>query len=159
MARTNGLLMMAHALLAVIMVLRLSTAILVLAGIKPPSILQSQGLPRAEMWEFFWLASVLPMLFGFLAIRRNTAFLLQQYIVGCFIFGFMVTIFAINQHLRELVEYWETSSTNLTFKGFPMVVLWYFFLIIAVQVHACECYFGFQLLRAWDAVHRSKKRN
>ena len=149
--------MFVHLLLVLLMTMRLSTSFMVMMEMRPPAFLQKLRLPRAQTWEFVWLVTLLPMIFGYVAVRKNRVFLLQQYLIGNFVFGILPALFGLYFHFDDLMEYWETKSAALLFRGFPVIVLWYMFLVIVLQLHSFEIYFSYQLLRAWNPDLKKKK--
>jgi len=152
------LLMFLHILLIVLMTFRLSTFFFVMAEMRPPSFFQQLQLPRPQTWEFVWLVTFWPVLFGYIAIRKNRVFLLQQYLIGTFVFGILPALFAIYSNFEDLLEYWETKTASEYYKGFPVIVMWYMFLMVAMQLHAFEVYFSYLLLKAWKPDIRKKAK-
>lgn len=138
-----------HLFLVVLMLFRLSVSLCVLIHVRPPPFLQRMKLPRAELWEYAWLASVLSTFLGFMSLPKNRSFLLKQFLIGCVIFGLGPVLYAIYSLSDELFEFWETRETKRLLLGFPVVVLWNMFLVIALQVHVFSFSFGWQLVKAW----------
>jgi len=148
-----------HLLLVLLMSCRLSSSFLLLFNVQPPEFMQKLKLPRAEMWEYTWLMSGLASLFGLVALRKNRVFLAQQYMIGTIIFGIGPVVYGIITTFGELLTYWETWETKNLFLGFPLVILWNMFLIIALQVHGFGLWFASNLLGAWKARGETKKRS
>ena len=147
-----------HFILALLMLLRLSVSFFVMFGVRPPSALQKLRLPRAMTWEFVWLVSFVPAIFGLLAIRRNTVFLMQQYLIGSIVFGLGPVVYAMYYLFDDFMAYLNTKEVGLTFQGFPVIVLWAMFLTIALQLHFFGIYFCYQLLKAWRISREKYKR-
>jgi hypothetical protein len=148
-----------HLLIILLMLFRLSVSICVIFQVRPPRFLQKLRLPRAELWEYVWLVSGVASIFGLIALRKNRVFLLQQYMIGTVLFGFGTIVYAIFHLLDDLLAYWETRETTHLFLGFPVVVLWNMFLIIALQVHSFGLCFAWSLRQAWKARGESRKIN
>jgi len=146
-----------HLLLYLLMVMRMSVSLCVLAGVRPPALLQKLRLPKAELWEYAWLASLLPMILGFISMPRNKSFLIKQFILGFFIFGLAPVCYAIYLMIDDLFEYYHTHESKDLFLGYPRVVIWSMFLVIALQVHVFGISFGWQLSKAWSKTERRKK--
>lgn len=146
-----------HTLLVLLMAFRLSVSICVLFNIRPPRMLQKLQLPRADLWEYVWLLSTIASVFGLVALRRNRVFLMLQYIIGTCLFGLCPIFFAVYSMSDDLFEYWETRETKQLFQGFPKVILWNMFLVIALQVHMFGLFFAFSLYKAWKARGEVKK--
>ena len=146
-----------HLALLVLMTFRLSTSIFVMFGIRPPGFLQTFRLPVAQGWEYAWLCSGFAAVFAMLAIPRNRLFLLKQSCVGTLLFGLGPVLYAAVTLLDDMLEYYNSRETKILFLGFPVVVMWYMFLIVALQVHSFELYFMWKLFSAWKP--KKKKVN
>ncbi|ESO08962.1 hypothetical protein HELRODRAFT_74654 [Helobdella robusta] len=146
-----------HFLLGLLMIFRLSVSFFVLLNIRPPSFLQRMRLPRAWMWEYVWLVSLMASMFGLFSLRKNRFVLMQQFVIGWIIFGLGPVAYAMVTLFDELVKYWETRETTKLFLGFPIVVLWNMFLVIALQLHLFGLWFAWNLLRAWKPRGEKKK--
>jgi hypothetical protein len=146
-----------HLMLVMLMMFRLCESFFLIMNLQPPQFLQELKLPRAEFWEFIWLTSSIASLFGLIALRKNRAVLVQQYIIGTLIFGLGPVVYAIFATLDDLLAYYEMRETKNLFLGFPVVVMWNMFLVIALQVHAFGLWFGWNLLCAWKARGETKK--
>lgn len=70
-----------------------------------------------------------------------------------FVFGILPCAVGLGSLLPELIDYlsdMENSQTP-TFKGsFPMVIIWYIFFIVVLQIHIFSMYFSYHLLAAWQ---------
>jgi len=109
------------------------------------------------LWEYVWLVTILPCLFGLIALRKNRIFLMQQYVLGVFVFGFCTTAFTLYDMYDDMKLYWKIRKTDQFIFGYPLIVVWYIFLVIAVQLHAYSVYVSYQLLKAWKAAVARKK--
>ena len=148
-----------HAFLFVLMLLRLSTRLFVMCSIRPPSILQRLKFPKVFMWEYLWLVSIQASILAYIAIRRNRAFLLKQYVLGTFVFGLGPVLYAAYDLSDDFTDYWKDRKVTVTFLGFPMVLIWMMFIAICIQVHGFGIYFAAQLIRAWQSKGEPKKRS
>lgn len=146
-----------HFALVLLMVFRLATSLCVMFGIRPPSFLQKLKLPRAQTWEFVWLVSLVASIVALVAVKKNRAFLIQQYIIGIIVFGLLPVFYAIYDLSDDLMNYMDTKKASLLFLGYPMIVLWSMFLAIALQVHTFGVYFAYQLSKAWKPKGERKK--
>lgn len=140
-----------NVILLLLMIFRLSTSFFVLLNMRPPPFLQMLRLPRAWLWEYFWLLSAISTSFGIAAIRRNRLVLLHQYLIGQLIFGILPTVFGIFDLLDDLVRFFETHETSKTVFGMPVIVLWNMFLAVSLQVQGFALYFAWTLRQAWKA--------
>ena len=72
-----------HWLLVLTMALRLSVALYVMVGLRPPRTLQKLRLPAANNWEIVWLlGNVVTCLVGAVALLRNRPTLVRLYAAG-----------------------------------------------------------------------------
>ena len=82
---------------------------------------------------------------------------MQQYVLGIFVFGFCTTAFTLYDMYDDMKLYWKTKRTDQFIFGYPLIVIWYIFLVLAVQLHTYSLYIGYQLLKAWKAALARKK--
>ena len=72
-----------HVLLVMLMIFRLSVALYVIAGLRPPRSLQKLRLPASRNWEIVWLlGNVITCLVGIIALLRNRPTLVRFYAAG-----------------------------------------------------------------------------
>jgi len=72
-----------HVLLVFLMAFRLSVALYVMIGIRPPRTLQKFRFPAAKNWELVWLlGSAVTCLVGIVALLRNRPTLVRFYAAG-----------------------------------------------------------------------------
>lgn len=113
----------------------------------------SLDLPSAYPWEYVWSLSFVPMIFALSSFSKNKVSLLRFHYYGQFLTGILPCAVGIGGQLPELFDYlsdMEHSQTP-TFKGtFPMVVIWYIFFVIALQIHGFAMYFSYHLTTAWQ---------
>jgi len=70
-------------LLVLLMAFRLSVALYVMVGVRPPRSLQKLRLPAAKNWEIVWLlGNAVTCLVGITALLRNRPTLVRFYAVG-----------------------------------------------------------------------------
>ena len=72
-----------HVLLVLLMTFRLSIALYVIAGVRPPRTLQKLRLPASKNWEIVWLlGNAVTCLVGSVALLRNRPTLVRLYAAG-----------------------------------------------------------------------------
>lgn len=115
--------------------------------------IEELGIPKPDRWEWIWQSSVLFCFSGLTAIRRNRIGSLQFFVFGEFTLGFCTVLYALGCYASEFWTYVNTQSTEeiLVWQGYPVGVIWYFFLISALQVHLFALFFAKQLFSAWSA--------
>lgn len=146
-----------HSLLFVIWLLRMSPDILGYLGMKAPAGLGN--LPRATLWEFAWLLSILPTILAQVSLPSNRAFLLKQYIIGTVIFGVLPILYGLYDFSDELLKYLNAKNKAVMIFGFPAIALAYMFMAVAAQVHLFGTYVASQLIYAWQTHTRVKKQS
>ncbi|CAD6190925.1 unnamed protein product [Caenorhabditis auriculariae] len=114
-------------------------------------------MPPAYSWEYAWCFSFVPIIFALLSFPRNKLQMLHKHYYGQFLTGIVPCMIGLGGQLPELIEYindMEGSNTP-TFKGtFPMVIIWYIFFAVALQIHGFSMYFSHLLASAWAPVKR-----
>ncbi|VDN43191.1 unnamed protein product [Gongylonema pulchrum] len=102
---------------------------------------RSLKLPNAYPWEYVWCFSFIP---------TN---LLRYHYYGQFILGILPCAIGLGGQFPELIDYLRDmkNSQSPTFRGtFPMVIIWYIFFVIALQIHIFAMYFSYNLVAAWQ---------
>lgn len=140
-----------HFTLVLLMLFRLSVALYVMAGVRPPRFLQKLRIPPTRTWEYVWLfGNVVTCLVGVFGVWRNKATFVRLYAIGSLIGGLLPAIYAAAFDVRgDLMQFWETRQTKLVFQGVPVVILWAMFLAVVIQLHLYGLYFAWSLLSAW----------
>jgi hypothetical protein len=115
------------------------------------------NVPRPHLWRYIWLISVLASICGILSLNKNQVFLMKLFFRGTILFGLGTIITTIIFNLRDLFIFKKLKTNHQldeiepqTFFGFPLLVLWYIFLIITVQIHAYSLYMANVLLGSWQ---------
>jgi len=122
-------------------------------------------IPRPHLWQYIWLISVLASICGLLSLKKNSILLMKIFFRGTVLFGLGTIITTIIFNLSELFTFKKLKTKHQldeiepqTFLGFPLLVLWYIFLIITVQIHAYSLYMANVLLHSWQQ-YKSTKTN
>jgi len=160
-AKTKGyvsMLLYIHLLGAVIMLAKLSPAILDYLDIFILS-LEEQNIPKPLLWEWIWFGgSFIIFLFGGHALKASRAGKIQ-------IFGVLVFLLGLLPILWVLLTYWSDFYASLfekqskvyqSWNGYPVAFFWYFFGINALIVHGLQLNCAYVLNDAWNL--KSRKR-
>ncbi|CAF1457293.1 unnamed protein product [Adineta steineri] len=123
------------------------------------------NIPRPHLWQYIWLITLIPSICGLLSMNKNHIFLMKVFFRGTVMFGLGTIMTTIILNLSDLFTFKKLKSKNKldevepqTFLGFPLIVLWYMFLIIVVQIHAFSLYMANILLHSWQQ-YKPTKRN
>jgi len=109
-------------------------------------------IPKPLRWEYLWFISVPVVAFlGLSSVRKNNVQTLQMYLGGTIVNGLFPVLYAMYHYFSEAYGYINTRSTRgiKTWHGYPYALLWYAFLVLALQVHGACIYFSAKLMTAW----------
>lgn len=126
--------------------------------------LTTLNVPRPHLWQYVWLVTIIPSICALLSMNRNQVYLMKIFFRGTVLFGLGTIITTIILNLSELFTFNKLKHNHQlddvepqTFLGFPLLVLWYIFLIITVQVHAFSLYMANVLLNSWQQYKTPKQ--
>jgi hypothetical protein len=117
--------------------------------------LERLKVPVPHFWEYWWMLSALPCIASLTALPRNNERRLRWCYYGFFLFGLLPVAIGAGYKLPQLLDYLGYGDTNGSpqaaerFLGFPMVVIWFMFFAVALQVHAFTMSFASNLVKAW----------
>ncbi|CAI4230265.1 unnamed protein product [Auanema sp. JU1783] len=119
-------------------------------GVQHP-LLNFLRMPAAYPWEYVWCFSFIPILIALKSFPKNNVKLVNYHYYGQFFCGIVPCMIGLGAQVPELFDYisdMENSETP-TFQGvFPMVIIWYIFFAIAIQIHCFSMYFSYHLAAA-----------
>lgn len=109
-------------------------------------------IPAPLWWEYIWCISLVLSFLGLSAVRKNRIKTMNRYMYGIVIFGFGPILYAAVYYFSEAWQYISTGDTEgiLLWQDYPYALLWYAFIILAVQVHLFSLYFARNLVVAWS---------
>lgn len=110
--------------------------------------------PEPQNWQYLWILSLVPSILGYFSLGRNRTNLLKIYYYGNIVLGLGPVLCTILFSASDLLQYAEKKKTESDFNGFPLIVLWYIFLFIALQIHALGVYNARVLLKSWNIKKR-----
>lgn len=116
--------------------------------------LERLQVPMPNFWEYWWLFSLIPLVFAFLAMPRNNDKRMSQSYYGMFLFGLIPVAAGAGHKLPTIINYVKNPQDDdvVMFLNFPLVVLEYAFFAVAFQIHAFTMYFESQLIKSWQPV-------
>lgn len=114
-----------------------------------PNAFQFPQVPKPFLWEYIWLGSLLPAIVGYFSLNRNRLPMLRFYYIGTVLLGLGTVLTTMVFNASDLLEYAQTKKSANTFHDFPVIVLWYMYLFIVIQIHALGIYFARILIKCW----------
>ncbi|OXA50305.1 protein jagunal [Folsomia candida] len=108
-------------------------------------------IPKPLKWEYWWCVSLPVAFVGLSSIRKNNVQSLQIYLGGITANGLIPVLYALYYYFGDVYKYIDTRSTKgiQTWMGYPYAILWYAFLVVALQVHGASIFFSSKLVSAW----------
>jgi hypothetical protein len=94
-------------------------------------------------------------------MNKNHIFLMKIFFRGTVTFGLGTIMTTIILNLSDLFTYKKLKTNDIepqTFLGFPLLIIWYIFLIIMVQIHAFSLYMANVLLHSWQQYKPTKQK-
>lgn len=145
-----------HLLLGLVMVLKLVPYVLDCLNIFVLH-LEELEIPEPLTWELWWLAGCCSSFVGLSAIKKNQSSLIQVYFAMINLFATVPVVLALMIHFTEFYSFCTSDDTDnvTTWRGYPLAVLWYVFLLVAGQVHICSLIFSYRLLNSWKVKGKS----
>lgn len=107
-------------------------------------------VPKPFLWEYIWLSSLFPAVIGYFSLNRNRLPMLRFYYIGTVLLGLGTVLTTMVFNASDLLEYAQTKKSINTFHDFPVIVLWYMYLFIVIQIHALGIYFARILIKCWS---------
>ncbi|XP_005097686.1 protein jagunal homolog 1 [Aplysia californica] len=111
--------------------------------------LRRLDLPHPRPWEYAWLVSLIAAVIGWRSTPTNNSFLLKQFVLGTIVFGLAPVFFGAFDLRNDIMLYLQEKKFTYEMFGFPAVLIWSVFMLIALQIHVFALYFSVVLLRAW----------
>ncbi|CAG7835580.1 unnamed protein product [Allacma fusca] len=139
-----------HLLLFFVMVLKISPVILDRLDIFLLEI-EELEIPKPLFWELWWCVSAPVAFIGLSSMRRNDVKAVQIYMGGTIANGVIPVLVGTVYYFSDVWSYLSTRSTRniQMWQGYPYGLLWYAFLLVALQVHGFSLYFASNLFSAW----------
>ncbi|KAK5639526.1 hypothetical protein RI129_012018 [Pyrocoelia pectoralis] len=118
--------------------------------------IEELSIPSPLLWEYVWCISLLVSFLGLASIRKNRVKPMQQYIVGIIIFGYCPLLFGAVYYCNQVWTYLTSQDLDeleqiQQWQGYPYGLLWYGFILLALQVHFFSLYFAWNLIAAWKS--------
>ncbi|ODN06375.1 Protein jagunal [Orchesella cincta] len=113
--------------------------------------LEELEVPKPLKWEFWYIISFPVAFVGLSAVRRNNIQAMQIYLGGTIANAVVPVLLGMYTYFGDVYTYVNTKSMKdiQVWQGYPYGVLWYIFLLIAMQVHVFSIIFASKLVTAW----------
>jgi hypothetical protein len=113
--------------------------------------------PEPQKWEYIWILSLIASVIGYFSLAKNRITLIKVYYYGNLIFGLFPIISTIIFNATDFLKYTQNKDSTKFFNGFPLIVLWYIFLFVSLQVHILGVYNARVLIKAWKDSGKKRK--
>jgi len=147
-----------HFLLGFIMLAKLFSAILDKLDIFIMEI-EELFIPKPDLWEWVWLMSLASTIPAFMASKKSNVTqmrVFQAIIISC---GILPLLVGMALHFSDAYAFISADKKTKVLKwmGLPVSMLWYAFIILALQCHGMQMHFSGILVNAWQS-SKNKKR-
>ena len=112
-------------------------------------------VPKARLWEWIWMTSVLPTIIAWSACRRAKILPMKIFVMCIYCTGLVPVLVGLWYNF-EIFYYIvigcgdrRISNEFRARLGVPIEALWHLFFFIAIQIHIRQLYLGYTLVKAW----------
>lgn len=147
-----------HLILGFVMLAKLFPAILDKLDIFIMEI-EELFIPKPDLWEWVWLLSLASTVPAFMASKKSNVTqirVFQVLIISC---GILPLLVGMASHFSDAYAFISADKKTkvLMWMGLPVSMLWYAFIILALQCHGMQMHFSGILVNAWQS-SKTKKR-
>ncbi|OQV23258.1 hypothetical protein BV898_02713 [Hypsibius exemplaris] len=107
------------------------------------------AIPEPLGWEYVYLLSFIPSVFGLLSLSHNRLPYLNILFYGIPLVSVTPVVAAAGYMAQDFISFGTTHKSKDIFLGYPLVWLWFVFFALALQLHLLQLFFALQLRRAW----------
>lgn len=122
-------------------------------------------IPKPLLWEYIWCLSLVVSFLGLSSIRKNNISTMKKYVYGIITFGYLPILYAVVYYFNDFWTYITLEPEEKVedkeirmWQGFPYALLWYIFIVLALQVHTFSLYFSNNLIQSWRLRAAIKKQ-
>ncbi|XP_003217932.1 protein jagunal homolog 1 [Anolis carolinensis] len=109
-------------------------------------------------WEYPYLLSIIPSLFGFLSFPRNNISYLVISMISTGLFSVAPLIYGSMEMFPMAQQLYRHGKAYRFIFGFSAVSVMYLLIVVAVQVHGWQLYYSKKLLDSWFTSTQEKKK-
>lgn len=114
---------------------------------------RQDDVPPAMQWEELWLLSLAPSVLCLYAISRNHVSAMQASITATLMFGFGPLLYGAFTMVDDALVFFSADKDKIKgsplFFGFPVVLIRFLFIALALQIHAFAMFLQFKLINSW----------
>uniref|UniRef100_A0A8C5QWU3 Protein jagunal homolog 1 n=1 Tax=Leptobrachium leishanense TaxID=445787 RepID=A0A8C5QWU3_9ANUR len=110
-------------------------------------------------WEFPYLFSLAPALFGLFSFPRNNISYLVISMISTGLFSIAPLIYGSMEMFPMAQQLYRHGKAYRFIFGFSAVSVLYLVMVVAVQLHAWQLYYSKKLLDAWFSSTQEKKKD
>merc|ERR1719391_1825463 len=116
-------------------------------------------VPKPDKWEWAWLLSLVAVVPAFTASKRSNVTQMRIFQAVVILAGFIPLLVGLATHFSDAYAFISSDKKTKVLKwmGLPVSLLWYGFIILALQCHGMQMHFSGILINAWQS-SKSKKR-
>ncbi|XP_073425752.1 protein jagunal homolog 1 [Dendrobates tinctorius] len=109
-------------------------------------------------WEYPYLLSIVPSLFGLFSFPRNNISYLVISMISTGLFSIAPLIYGSMEMFPMAQQLYRHGKAYRFIFGFSAVSVMYLVMVVAVQVHAWQIYYSKKLLDSWFTSTQEKKK-
>uniref|UniRef100_A0A674J0I8 Protein jagunal homolog 1 n=3 Tax=Testudinoidea TaxID=8486 RepID=A0A674J0I8_9SAUR len=109
-------------------------------------------------WEYPYLLSIIPSLFGLMSFPRNNISYLVLSMISTGLFSVAPLIYGSMEMFPMAQQLYRHGKAYRFIFGFSAVSVMYLLVVVAVQVHGWQLYYSKKLLDSWFTSTQEKKK-
>lgn len=109
-------------------------------------------------WEYPYLLSIIPSLFGLVSFPRNNISYLVISMISTGLFSIAPLIYGSMEMFPMAQQLYRHGKAYRFIFGFSAVSVLYLVMVVAVQVHAWQIYYSKKLLDSWFTSTQEKEK-
>ncbi|KAM3849134.1 protein jagunal homolog 1 isoform 1-T1 [Vipera latastei] len=109
-------------------------------------------------WEYPYLLSIIPSLFGLFSFPRNNISYLVISMISTGLFSMAPLIYGSMEMFPMAQQLYRHGKAYRFIFGFSAVSVMYLLIVVAVQVHGWQLYYSKKLLDSWFTSTQEKKK-
>lgn len=121
------------------------------------------SVPRPNQWQLIWLPSFVATLLGLYSLNNNRIRYMQFCFYATFLLGLGPIVGTMILNGSDMIDHvvimntgkkhhkkLASSNNSPLYYGIPLIVIWYMFLAICLQIHVFGMYFSRSLIVMWS---------